>query len=43
MGFRKGDEALANAVNETLQEMAKDGKLNEITQKWFGKDNTKIQ
>lgn len=43
VGFRKGDEALANAVNETLQEMAKDGKLNEITQKWFGKDNTKIQ
>ena len=43
VGFRKGDEALANAVNEALQEMAKDGKLNEITQKWFGKDNTKIQ
>lgn len=43
VGFRKGDEALANAVNETLQEMAKDGKLNEITQKWFGKDNTKIR
>ena len=43
VGFRKGDEALANAVNETLQEMAKDGKLNEITQKWFGKDNTKTQ
>ena len=43
VGFRKGDEALANAVNEALQEMAKDGTLNEITQKWFGKDNTKIQ
>ncbi len=43
VGFRKGDEALANAVNEALQEMAKDGKLNEISQKWFGKDNTKIQ
>lgn len=43
VGFRKGEDALAAAVSEAIQSMAKDGKLNEISQKWFGQDNTKVK
>lgn len=40
IGFRKGDDgaALCAKVWSTLEEMAKDGKLAEITTKWFGSD-----
>lgn len=38
IGFRKEDVALRDKVNEILFEMAKDGTLAQITEKWFGKD-----
>lgn len=40
IGFRKADNALMTKVQETLMAMAKDGKLAEISEKWFGKDVT---
>ena len=42
IGFRKGDDALKSKVEETLKAMAKDGKLAEIAEKWFGEDVTTI-
>jgi len=42
IGFRKSDKALMQKVQETLKEMAKDGKLAEISNKWFGEDITII-
>jgi polar amino acid transport system substrate-binding protein len=38
IGFRKGDQALADKVWETLEAMAKDGTAARITTKWFGSD-----
>lgn len=38
VGFRKSDVQLMTKVNDTLKEMAKDGKIAEISNKWFGKD-----
>jgi len=43
IGFRKSEEALKNAVDEALASLAKEGKLAEISTKWFGKDITKIK
>lgn len=43
VGFRKGEEALKTAVEDALKELAKEGKLAEISEKWFGKDITKIK
>ncbi len=40
IGFRLADNALMTKVQETLDAMAKDGKLAEISDKWFGKDVT---
>ena len=40
VGFRKADVALTDAVNATLVEMAKDGKLAAISTEWFGSDVT---
>lgn len=42
IGFRKGDDALKEKVEETLKEMKADGKLAEISEKWFGEDVTTI-
>lgn len=42
IAFRKGDEALKNAVEEQLKEMKKDGTMSEIDKKWFGKDVSTI-
>ncbi len=42
VGFRKGDVALKDKVQETLEGMAEDGKLAEISENWFGKDITTI-
>lgn len=42
IGFRYGENALAQAVNEKLSELAKSGKLAEIATKWFGADITII-
>lgn len=38
VGFRKGDLSLRDAVQQTLEAMAKDGTLATITTKWFGQD-----
>lgn len=42
IGFRKNDNALMQKVQETLDAMAKDGKMAEISNKWFGKDITTV-
>lgn len=42
IAFRKDDKELCDKVNKTLKEMAKDGKLAEISNKWFAKDITII-
>lgn len=43
VGFRKGEEALAEAVNNALRELKADGTVEEISTKWFGSDITIIQ
>ena len=43
IGFRKADAALKNKVIDTLREMKEDGKLAEISTKWFGGDITTIK
>jgi polar amino acid transport system substrate-binding protein len=42
IGFLKGNEALRDKIQSTLEDMAKDGKMAEISNKWFGKDITTI-
>lgn len=42
IGFRLGDKALCDKVFGTLKEMKADGKLGEISGKWFGKDITTV-
>ena len=42
VGFRKGDQALCDEVQRILVEMKKDGKLAEISNTWFGADNTTV-
>lgn len=42
IGFRKADVQLTTKINDTLKEMAKDGKIAEISNKWFGKDISTI-
>lgn len=42
IGFRKGDKALMEKFQEILKEMAKDGKIAEISKEWFGEDITTI-
>lgn len=42
VGFRKNDEALKTEIENILIEMKKDGKLGEISTKWFGSDITVI-
>jgi polar amino acid transport system substrate-binding protein len=42
IGFRKKDQQLMEKIQDTLKAMAKDGKLAEISTKWFGKDITTI-
>ncbi len=43
IGFRKGDQALRDKVQEILSEMKKDGKLGEISTTWFGSDITTVE
>ncbi len=43
IGFRKNDQALRDKVQETLKEMKADGKLAEISTKWFGSDVTTVE
>ena len=42
IGFRKNDSALRNEVQKTLEAMAKDGKMAEISTDWFDGDITII-
>lgn len=42
IGFKKGNEELRDKVQSTLEEMAADGTLKEISDKWFGQDVTTI-
>ncbi|BDR59367.1 amino acid ABC transporter substrate-binding protein [Xylocopilactobacillus apicola] len=38
VGLRKSDRELANKINEGLKILKKNGKLAEISKKWFGQD-----
>lgn len=40
IGFRKDDQSLRDKIQEIIDEMAADGTLGEISQKWFGCDIT---
>lgn len=42
VGFKKGNEALRDQVQKTLEEMAADGTMKQISDKWFGVDVTTI-
>ena len=42
IGFKKGNEELRDKVQTTLEEMAADGTMAEISNKWFGRDVTVI-
>ena len=42
IGFKKGNEALRDQVQKTLEEMAADGTLQKISEEWFGRDVTTI-
>lgn len=42
IGFKLGNTALRDKVQSTLEEMASDGKLAEISNKWFGEDITTV-
>ncbi len=43
VGFRKGDAALRDKVQEILFDMKADGRLAEISSKWFGSDITIVR
>jgi polar amino acid transport system substrate-binding protein len=43
IGFRKNDQKLRDEVQKILVEMKKDGKLAEISTKWFGTDITTVK
>ncbi len=42
VGFKKGNDALRDKVQEQLEAMAADGTLKTVSEKWFGKDVTTI-
>ena len=42
VGFKKGNTELRDAVQGALEEMAADGTMKEISEKWFGEDLTVI-
>lgn len=42
VGFKKGNTELRDKVQATLEDMAKDGTMKEISEKWFGEDVTTI-
>ncbi|WP_349945754.1 transporter substrate-binding domain-containing protein [Lacrimispora sp. BS-2] len=42
VGFKKGNDTLRDQVQEQLEAMAADGTLEKISEKWFGKDVTKV-
>lgn len=42
VGFKTGNTELRDKVQATLEDMAKDGTMKEISEKWFGEDVTTI-
>ena len=42
VGFKKGNTELRDKVQATLEDMAKDGTMKELSEKWFGEDVTTI-
>ena len=42
VGFKKGNTELRDKVQRTLEEMAEDGTLQEVSEKWFSKDVTTV-
>ena len=42
IGFKKGNEELRDKVQGALEEMAADGTLTAVSEKWFGEDVTTI-
>ena len=38
VGARKADATLVNKINEAFYEMYKEGKFQEVSNKWFGED-----
>ena len=42
VGFLLGNKDLRDVVQETLEEMAEDGTLKSVSEKWFGEDITTI-
>lgn len=42
VGFKKGNTELRDKVQGTLEEMAEDGTLQEVSEKWFSKDVTTV-
>ena len=42
VGFKKDNTELRDKVQSTLEEMAEDGTLQEVSEKWFSKDVTTI-
>jgi len=43
IGFKKGNTELCEKVQQTLEEMAADGTMAEISEKWFGEDITTVR
>lgn len=43
IGFRKGDQALCDAIDKALSELKAEGKIEEIATNWFGGDITTIK
>ena len=43
IGFRKGDQALRDKIQEIIGEMKADGTLGQISKKWFGSDITTVR
>ena len=42
VGFKQGNTELRDQVQSTLEEMAEDGTLQEVSEKWFSKDVTTV-
>ena len=38
VGARKADKTLVKKINQAFQKLYKDGKFQEISNKWFGED-----
>lgn len=43
VGMRKGDDKMVEAFNEAFKAMSQEGKLKEVSEKWFGEDITIIK